>query len=144
MRRLASVLAALALVLSSATIAGAHVGDCTHTSITVFEAANLTGDSRTFCGHISDLNNFAHTQSGNCDNRLGLGFDDWDDCISSWRVNQNDHAYCIGIYGNPGYITPLLEGGVRTAGYWSNMDGTENNTASSFKWTTTNPCPTNS
>ena len=148
--RLIKLVISLTLVLSAlglASVVSGHAGDCTHTSVTIYEGLNLTGDSQTFCGSHPDFNNVAHAPAGNCDNHF-LGDNSWDDCASSWRVNQNDHGYCVQIFGNPSYNFPLLEGGFRPAGFWSNMDGGtgsggEENKATSIRWTDVSVCGTN-
>lgn len=142
--RILHSMAALALVFGLFGLApgftpepvSGHMADCTHISVRLYEGFNKTGDFRDFCSRAVDLNNYTHTQTGNCDSHL-LGDNSWDDCASSWAVIQNDHSYCIQIFSNPlGALQwPLLEGGFRAAGYWSNFDSGEDNKASGIEIT---------
>lgn len=140
-RRLQALFAALMLVAvmlpayAAPAVVSAH-NSCADTQIYIYEGYNLTGDGAVVCGNINDLNTAGHGPAGNCDDHL-FGDNSWDDCISSWKVIKNVHNYCIGIWGTPASVlVPLLEGGRRAAGYWSNMDGGENNTASAITWST--------
>jgi hypothetical protein len=148
-KKLFSFMAAIMLAFSVQATAPASVSadqQCAHTKVRLFEDINRGGDSIDLCGNINDLNNVTHTQSGNCGGAI-IGDNSWDDCASSWQVIENDHSYCIQIWANPlsfgaGKI-PLLEGGFRAAGYWSNFDSGENDSATSIEWQNTTSCATN-
>ena len=140
---LAPVVALAPPELGGPSVAGAHPS-CDHTRIRLFEGLNRTGDAVDICGNWSDLNTLGHNYTGNCDSHP-FGDNSWDDCVSSIQIIQNDHNYCSFLWGNPSGIPPLLEGGRRAVGYWSNLDGGEDNTATSVTWSTTSTgvCPTN-
>lgn len=152
MKKTASVLASLLLALGFllAPVSVSAHQSCTDTKVRLFEDFNRGGDFRDFCGNINDLNAFTHTQAGNCDNAW-IGDNSWDDCASSWQVIANPHLYCIQIWANPLdfgiFKVPLLEGGFRATGYWSNFDNAlgvnENNSATSIEWQSTSTCAVN-
>lgn len=149
MRRLLELGVIFALILNCLFITPFTVSahqSCTDTVVRLFEHINRQGDSRDFCGNINDLNNWTHLQPGNCGDAI-IGDNSWDDCASSWQVISNVHMYCIQIWSNPlsfGFFKgPLLEGGFRAKGYWSNFDGSENDKATSIEWENTLFCGAN-
>jgi len=92
----------LTVVIAPATT----LASCANASITVYEDAGGSGDSKTFChagvfGSIPNLANVAHTQAGICNSIVHLG-DNWNDCISSYRVTI-DATHCIVVFQNTNY-----------------------------------------
>lgn len=147
MKRFAILFMTLVMLVTSMFISVAIVSadeTCAHTKLRLFESKNQSGDYIDLCGDIADLNNITHTQAGNCDNAL-LGDNSWDDCASSFKIINNTHNLCVGIFSNPRGATqwPLLEGGRLAAYYGSNFDSGEDNMATSIDWWSSDVCPGN-
>jgi hypothetical protein len=113
---------------------------CADFRIVIYEGPNKTGDSIAVCSTKTDLNNLAHTQAGNCDPGDPFSKNNWDDCVSSYMITANVHAYCIGFWSNPLglFQAPKVEGGFIGGGLnWSNMSETsgdnEDNVASGIQ-----------
>ena len=105
MRRFASILAVLALLLALAPPASA--APIAHRVI-LYEGDLGSGDGIVFNGSDADLNNNVHTQPGDCARDV---FDpegnDWNNCADSVRVYLLSNE-CLRLYNGANYSSHLV------------------------------------
>lgn len=102
--------------------------------VLLYELSNGTGDSRLFCGSVSNLDNYDHTQPGDCE-RINFDPDgnDWNNCADSMRIWEPLNT-CLRIYNGVNYTNQL---GLTFAGPWSGQLvnlGTSRDLVTSFKF----------
>jgi hypothetical protein len=129
--RIAFVISAIGLLLSGLFVPPARPveASCSSRQIWLYEHANLTGDSISFCSSIPDLNNVAHTLPGDCAGGLPHG-DNWNDCISSYRIRLATSNDCAQTDVNAWWSFPIrTHRGPIDASY--NLSGVYNDSMSS-------------
>lgn len=98
--------------------------------VELYEWNNLSGDSRLFCGSVSDLRNYTHTQPGFCEGE----FENlWNNCANSFRVWMNAST-CIRFYNGANYAFDFetVKGPASGTGYQFGI--LDRDIASSFKF----------
>jgi hypothetical protein len=84
MGRLRVLLASAALLVPMLLVfSGPVLASCAQANLTVWEDYGYNGDGLVICSPVNlpNLGNVVHTQPGICNG--GVGFDDWDNCISA-------------------------------------------------------------
>ena len=146
--KLVRLLMAAALAIGAfpiiSTITAPPAEACTY-FIRVWEDANATGDSRSWCNDsvvvigVHDLNTVSHGPSGYCNSaavaRIG---DDWDDCISSVTFYM-PKTNCFVMFNDPYGEGPVVKARKGTGINYiiSNMSQAGNDKATSWYFGTT-------
>jgi hypothetical protein len=83
---------------------------CAQARVVLWENHGYNGDGLVVCFafNIPNLANIAHTQPGICEG--GVGFDDWDNCVSSVQFFEIDVNTTVCLYNGTNYIGLIWKG----------------------------------
>ena len=128
-KSLAALLATLMMLTGLVVAATPVAAACGVTQVTVYKDHNLqpTSSAHTFCGSVFNLGT---ANTGPC-NPPSLN---WNDCISSIRIDALSATMCLGIYKNAAYDETLtVFWGPQSFQGW-NLNGSWEDTMSSLKF----------
>lgn len=131
-KRARTSLVALTVALSGLAVAPSVYASCSTESVRLYEDAGGGGDSILFCVYDYNLNNNPHTPPGLCNAFFKVG-DDWNDCVSSIRVNLTA-TRCLALYHNELFGSLLGKvWGPQSGAIWQ-LSGQNDDSLTSFKF----------